>query len=84
MQIFQHQFLTVVWFGGIREIDILEHFSLVHLNYECAVKAFIALTFGMKCYVGEYQLKYVNSIFYLCCNFAYAECTCAHNLSVFK
>lgn len=44
-----------------RGIDILQHFSLVHLYFECTFKDFIALTSGIKCYVGEYQLESVTS-----------------------
>lgn len=39
----------------------MEHFSLVHLYFECTFKDFIAPTSGIKCYVGEYQLESVTS-----------------------
>lgn len=69
------------WRG--KEVDILWHFSVVHLYYECTDKAFIALISGMKCYLGEYQLAYINSLS-ACCNFAYAECVCAHKVTGLK
>ncbi|XP_042695978.1 mitogen-activated protein kinase kinase kinase 7 isoform X6 [Centrocercus urophasianus] len=36
---------------GVRGMDILQRFSVVHLYYECTDKAFIALTSGKKCYL---------------------------------
>lgn len=52
---------------GVRGMDILQRFSVVHLYYECTDKAFIALTSGKKCYLGEYQLEYINLFFFNLC-----------------
>lgn len=61
-------------------MDVLQRFSVVHLYYECTDKAFIALTSGKKCYLGEYQLEYIN-LFFLIYVLKFCSCTmCTQNL----
>lgn len=59
--------LVIMCYCGVRGMDVLQRFSVVHLYYECTDKAFIALTSGKKCYLGEYQLEYINLFFFNLC-----------------